>query len=98
MLLDAAETVIGYFGFDRSVYGNKKNIGPRKWRWLQEVKYAKKSFKNVLLDFGDTTQRWNWIANSMLPTYQQLDTQNQALVQSDLSSFTPKYFAACPII
>jgi hypothetical protein len=27
MILDAAETVIGYFGFDRSVYGNKKNIG-----------------------------------------------------------------------
>jgi DNA polymerase elongation subunit (family B) len=38
MILDAAETVIGYFGFDRSVYGNKKNIGPRKWRWLQEVR------------------------------------------------------------
>jgi DNA polymerase elongation subunit (family B) len=37
MILDAAETVLGYFGFDRSVYGNKKNIGPRKWRWLQEL-------------------------------------------------------------
>jgi hypothetical protein len=36
MILDAAETVLGYFGFDRSIYGNKKNIGPRKWRWLQE--------------------------------------------------------------
>jgi hypothetical protein len=24
LILDAAETVIGYFGFDRSVYGNKK--------------------------------------------------------------------------
>jgi hypothetical protein len=22
-----AETVLGYFGFDRSVYGNKKNTG-----------------------------------------------------------------------
>jgi hypothetical protein len=33
MILDAAETVLGYFGFDRTVYGSKKNIGPRKWRW-----------------------------------------------------------------
>ena len=38
MILDAAETVLGYFGFDRTVYGNKKNSGPRKWRWLQELK------------------------------------------------------------
>jgi hypothetical protein len=30
--------VLGYFGFDRSVYGNKKNIGQRKWRWLQELR------------------------------------------------------------
>jgi DNA polymerase elongation subunit (family B) len=38
MLLDAAETVLAYFGFDRTVYGNKKNIGPRKLRWLNELK------------------------------------------------------------
>jgi DNA polymerase-2 len=38
MILDAAETVLGYFGFDRTVYGNKKNTGPRKWRWLQELR------------------------------------------------------------
>jgi hypothetical protein len=38
MLLDAAETVLAYFGFDRTVYGNKKNIGARKWRWLNEMK------------------------------------------------------------
>src|SRR5215204_1438069 len=38
MIVDAAETVLGYFGFDRSVYGKKKNIGPRKWRWLQELR------------------------------------------------------------
>jgi DNA polymerase elongation subunit (family B) len=36
MIVDAAETVLGYFGFDRSVYGKKKNIGPRKRRWLQD--------------------------------------------------------------
>ena len=38
MLLDAAETVLAYFGFDRTVYGNKKNIGARKWKWLNELK------------------------------------------------------------
>jgi DNA polymerase-2 len=38
MLLDAAETVLGYFGFDRNVHGNKKDAGPRKWRWLQELR------------------------------------------------------------
>ena len=38
MILDAAETVLGYFGFDRTVYGNKKSTGARKWRWLQEIK------------------------------------------------------------
>jgi hypothetical protein len=36
MILDAAETVLAYFGFDRSIFGNKKNIVTRKWRWLQE--------------------------------------------------------------
>ena len=38
MILDAAETVLGYFGFDRTVYGSKKSTGARKWRWLQELK------------------------------------------------------------
>lgn len=32
MILDAAETVLGYFGFDRSIYGHKKSIGARKWK------------------------------------------------------------------
>jgi DNA polymerase elongation subunit (family B) len=32
MILDAAETVLGYFGFDRTAYGNKRNTGARKWR------------------------------------------------------------------
>jgi DNA polymerase elongation subunit (family B) len=35
MILDAAETVLGYFGFDRNVYGDKRNTGTRKWKWLQ---------------------------------------------------------------
>jgi hypothetical protein len=40
MILDAAETVLGYFGFDRTVYGNKnkKNTGTRKWWWLEELR------------------------------------------------------------
>jgi DNA polymerase elongation subunit (family B) len=43
MILDAAETVLGYFGFDGSVYGKKKNIGPRKWRWLQELRQEREN-------------------------------------------------------
>jgi DNA polymerase elongation subunit (family B) len=38
MILDAAETVLGYFGFDRNIYGDKRNTGSRKCRWLQELK------------------------------------------------------------
>jgi hypothetical protein len=30
MALDAAETVLGFFGFDRSAYSNIKN-GRKKW-------------------------------------------------------------------
>jgi hypothetical protein len=37
-IFDAAETVLGYFGFDRSVYGNKKNAATRKWWWLEELR------------------------------------------------------------
>ena len=38
MILDGAQTVLGYFGFDRMVYGDKRNTTPRKWRWLQELR------------------------------------------------------------
>ena len=38
MLLDTTETVLGYFGFDRILYGNKKNISKRKWRWFEELR------------------------------------------------------------
>jgi hypothetical protein len=34
MILDAAETVLGCFGFDRTVYGSRRTMTPRKWRWL----------------------------------------------------------------
>ena len=43
MILDAAETVLGYFGFDRSVYGNKKNVSKRKWRWLHELRQEREN-------------------------------------------------------
>jgi hypothetical protein len=39
MILDAAETVLDYYGFDRTVYGNKRNTAIRKWKWLlQDLK------------------------------------------------------------
>jgi hypothetical protein len=38
MILDAAETVLGYFGFDRTLYGNKKNMSKRKWWWVEELR------------------------------------------------------------
>jgi DNA polymerase elongation subunit (family B) len=36
MLIDAAETVLGFFGFDRTIYGNPKT--KRKWRWYEELR------------------------------------------------------------
>jgi DNA polymerase elongation subunit (family B) len=38
MILDAAETVLGYFGYDRTLYGNKKKISKRKWWWFEELR------------------------------------------------------------
>ena len=46
LILDAAETVLGYFGFDRIVYGIKKYTGTRKWRWLEELKHERKRYQN----------------------------------------------------
>ena len=37
MILDAAETVLGYFGFDRTVYSDFKKKGRRKW-WYEELR------------------------------------------------------------
>ena len=36
MILDAAETGLGCFGFDRASYSNHK-VG-RKWRWYEELR------------------------------------------------------------
>ena len=42
MTLDAAETVLGFFGFDRTAYSNlnrNNNNGRRvKWRWYEELR------------------------------------------------------------
>jgi hypothetical protein len=36
MILDAAETVLGFFGFDRTAYSNVKK--KRKRKWYEELK------------------------------------------------------------
>jgi DNA polymerase elongation subunit (family B) len=43
MVLDAAQSVLGYFGFDRSDYGDKRNTVSKKWRWLQEVRQQRET-------------------------------------------------------
>jgi DNA polymerase elongation subunit (family B) len=43
MILDAAETILGYFGFDRTVYGNKKYTATRKWWWLEELRQEREN-------------------------------------------------------
>jgi hypothetical protein len=41
MILDAAETILGYFGFDKTAYGSKKNMLRRKWWWTEESRQEK---------------------------------------------------------
>jgi DNA polymerase elongation subunit (family B) len=53
MILDAAETVLGYFGFDRTVYENKRNTGARKWRWLKELKQERENDIKVEMTEAD---------------------------------------------
>ena len=38
LILDAAETVLGYFGFDRTAYSNLRSNGRRRWRWFEEMR------------------------------------------------------------
>jgi hypothetical protein len=42
MIIDGAQSVLGYFGFDRSIYGERRNTTPRKWRWFTRIKTAKR--------------------------------------------------------
>ena len=37
MILDGGQSALGYFSFDRTVYGDKRNTTPRKWRWLHPI-------------------------------------------------------------
>jgi hypothetical protein len=37
MILDAAETVLGYFGFDRTVYGMPRE-NRKKRKWYEELR------------------------------------------------------------
>jgi DNA polymerase elongation subunit (family B) len=50
MVLDAAQTVLGYFGFDRTIFGDKRNTTPRKWRWVQELKQQRE--KDIKIETG----------------------------------------------
>jgi hypothetical protein len=51
MILDAAETVLGYFGFDRTLYGNKKNTVTRKWWWSEELRQEReKDIKSEMIE------------------------------------------------
>jgi hypothetical protein len=43
MILDATQSVLGYFGFDRTIYEDKKNTVSKKWRWLQEVRQQRET-------------------------------------------------------
>ena len=37
MILDAAETVLAYFGFDRTLYENPSNNRKKKMKWYDEL-------------------------------------------------------------
>jgi len=43
MIFDAADTVLGYFGFDRTVYGNPMNKMKKK-KWYEELYGEQKIF------------------------------------------------------
>jgi hypothetical protein len=50
-ILDAAETVLGYFGFNRALYGYKKNISKRKWMWFEELR--KERERDIYLEMSE---------------------------------------------
>ena len=43
MILDAAETVLGPFGFERTIYGDSKK---RNGKWWQELVHERKRNSN----------------------------------------------------
>jgi hypothetical protein len=56
MILDAAETVLGHFGFDRTLYGDKKNISKRKWQWFQEIRLERE--RDIEIEFSEKEQNY----------------------------------------
>jgi hypothetical protein len=56
MILDAAETVLGYFGFDRTIYGNKKNKVTRKCWWLEELRQERE--KDIKVETMEQQRQW----------------------------------------
>jgi hypothetical protein len=56
MILDAAETVLGYFGFDRTLYGDKKNISKRKWQWFQEMRQERE--RDIKIEISEKEQNY----------------------------------------
>jgi DNA polymerase elongation subunit (family B) len=56
MMLDAAETVLGYFGFDRTLYGDEKNISKRKWQWFQEMRQERE--RDIKIELSEKEQNY----------------------------------------
>jgi hypothetical protein len=56
MIVDAAESVLGYFGFNRTVYGNKKNVVTRKWWWLEELRQERE--KDIEAETMEQQRQW----------------------------------------
>jgi hypothetical protein len=47
ILLEAAETVLGYFGFDRSMYGNPPKNKKKWWQRLNEEKLKDRNIETA---------------------------------------------------
>ena len=47
MLLEAAETVLGYFGFDRTLYGDSPKRNKKWWQWLHEEKLKDRDVEKI---------------------------------------------------
>jgi hypothetical protein len=56
MIVDAAESVLGYFGFNRTVYGNKKNVVTRKWWWSEELRQERE--KDIAAETMEQQRQW----------------------------------------
>jgi len=55
MILDAVETVLGYFGFDRALFGSRRNTTIRKWLWLEELRRERE--RDIRIEMTDRKQQ-----------------------------------------